>query len=112
MENRKSVRLKIDGNLCGKMVIRTELDILDISLTGIRFYCLRRINTNSTCSLILEKNGFTVNMRGVVVRSVLKRTKDVKGTNMPLYEVALHFETLNGEQKKKLDHLISLLKNG
>jgi hypothetical protein len=112
MEKRKNIRLKIDGNLFGKMVVRTDLDIIDISLTGIRFYCLRRINTNSTCSLTLEKNGFAVELKGFVVRSVLKRTKDVKGTKMPLYEVALQFETLDDEKKKKLDHLISLLQNG
>ena len=112
MEKRKNVRLRIDGNLFGKMVVRTDLEIIDISLTAIRFYCMRRINTNSLCSLVLEKNGFSVDLKGVVVRSVLKRTKEVKGTKVPLYEVALHFETLDDEKKKKLEHLISLLQNG
>lgn len=112
MEKRKSVRLKIEGNLCGTMVVRTHLDIIDISQTGIRFNCLRRINTNSTCTLTLEKSGVSVDLRGLVVRSVLRRTKDVKGAKMPLYEVAVHFEKLDDETEKNLDRLISLLKDG
>jgi hypothetical protein len=112
VEKRKSVRLKIDGTLFGKMVVRTQLDIIDISQTGIRFNCLRRININSTCTLTLEKSDVSVELRGIVVRSVLRRTKDVKGAKMPLYEVAVHFAELDDETKKNLDQLISLLKNG
>ncbi len=112
MEKRKSVRLKIDGELCGKMVVRTQLDIIDISQTGIRFNCLRRINTNSSCSLTLEKGGISVDLRGLVVRSVLRRTKDVKGAKMPLYEVAVQFDKLDDKTQKNLDRLISILQNG
>lgn len=108
MEHRKYKRVEIHSNISGRMVLTSHIRIADLSLNGIRFSCMRRVNTNSCYRLRLAKDDVRVEVRGTVVRSTMKNAI-VSGQQMPVYEVAMNFDALSGEQAASLQHIIEKL---
>lgn len=111
MENRKYKRVKIHGNISGKMILTSNLDILDLSLSGIRFNSVRRVNINSICKIKIEKDDISINLKGIIVRSTFKNTTIIEGKSIPVYEVAMNFGPLKDEERRSLEYLIRRLDN-
>ena len=112
MENRKDRRVKAKNSVKGKIILVEHLEILDVSLSGIRFYCLkkRRLEINSLQTIKIEKDDISVVAHGSVVRATLKTIKE-KGEDIPVYEVAMKFSGLNSAQTACIGKLILLLGN-
>lgn len=108
MEHRKYKRIQVHSDINGKMIITSHIEILDLSLSGIKFFCLKRVNTNSLNKIRLTKDDISVEVRGRVVRSTLKNSI-VNGQAMPVYEVAMSFEDLTDDCKESLKLLIKKL---
>lgn len=109
MDKRTAMRVSVNGQICGKMILVESLEILDISMTGVRFNCMRRVHMNSPHTIRIEKNDVSVNLRGTIIRASLKGQLPKDEKNRPVYEVAMHFENLSENDKKGLEELIKLL---
>ncbi len=109
-EKRKYQRVKIEGQVNGKLVLASEMEILDLSLGGVHFLCTKRILTNSRCIIKLKFADNNLSLSGRAVRSVFKGTKKIDGESMPVYEVALEFENLSEFKTNALKRLIEDLR--
>jgi len=108
LEQRKNKREAVHGNVRGKIVLIEHLEILDLSLSGIRFNCLKKVDTNNIHRIKIEKNNISINVKGKVVRSILKKLQE---KNIPVYEIAMNFENLSEDEKISLEKLIFILGN-
>ena len=108
-EKRRYKRVSVDGRIDGKVVLASEIDIIDISLGGIHFTCTKRILTNSKCVINLKHGNRIMAFSGNVVRSIFKGTKTSGTENMPLYEVAMEFTRLSDDRIDFLKALIDSL---
>ena len=111
MDHRAAIRVEVNGQMKGKMILVESLEILDISMTGIRFNCMRRMDMNSSHKIKIEKDDLSVNLRGIIVRSSFKGLQQTEEKSLPVYEVAMHFDHLSDVEKKGLEQLISILYN-
>lgn len=108
MEKRKYKRKIVKGEVDGKIILADCLNILDLSMNGIHFKCIRRMDMNSIHRIKFKKDGISLDVTGQVVRSTLKS----EGNSVPVYEVAMTFKDVSQEGKKSLEKLISLIGNG
>jgi hypothetical protein len=111
LDKRQHERKRVKGEVAGKMILVDHVMILDLSMNGIRFESIRRVDMNSLHTIKIEKNGISLSVKGQVVRSNLC-LKQQEGTQVALYEVAMTFRNLSQDAKKTLEKLISLLGNG
>jgi hypothetical protein len=112
VEKRKSKRVSVSGDVSGRMVLVSDLDIQDLSLTGIRFHCHGRVIPESKINLLVVKDSLRVKLPGTIVRSTLKNMPSaVSGQSMG-YEVAVSFNTLSPEERGALEKLIRLVEQG
>ena len=110
-DKREHERKRVKGEVDGKMILVDHLMILDLSMTGIRFESMRRVDMNSVHMIKIEKDNISLSLKGQVVRSYFC-LKQQDGTQVALYDVAMTFKSLSQEAKKSLEKLISLLGNG
>ncbi|GBD98940.1 MAG TPA: PilZ domain-containing protein [Nitrospirae bacterium] len=108
-EKRRHDRINNDGKLLGKVILASEMEIIDISRGGIRFKCTKRISTNSKCHINLKCGDKTIPMTGNVVRSAFRGTTEVGAENFPVYEVAMEFDNMSDEKKEFLKNIIDSL---
>ncbi len=112
MEKRKSKRVSVSGNVSGRMILVSDLDIQDLSLTGIRFRCHGRVIPGSKISLVVVKADLRAKLPGKIVRSTLKNVSSASSGDSMGYEVAVAFNTLSPEEKNSLEKLILLVEQG
>jgi hypothetical protein len=111
LEKRKCERKKVAGEVNGKMILIDHIHLIDLSLSGVRFQCGRRIEMNGIHRIKIEKGGTSLNIRGEVVRSTLSIEKSGDEC-VTLYEIAMTFKNLPQEMKKSLEEFISQIGNG
>jgi hypothetical protein len=109
VEKRKSKRISVSGDVSGRMVLVSDLDIQDLSVTGIRFRCHGRVIPESKINLVVVKDGVQVKLPGKIVRSTLKNLPSAAPGESMGYEVAVAFGTLSPEEKSSLEKLILLV---
>lgn len=111
MDKRGHKRKKVHGEIDGSMILVEYLQIIDLSLSGMRFSCFKRINTNSAQSIKIKKDSTSVRLKGTVVRSTLRRVEQREDKHCSVYEVAVNFGALSDHQKKTLEEIISFIGN-
>lgn len=111
MEHRRYKRVEISGNISGKMIFVTDLNLLDLSLSGVRFNCFRRVNTNSIYKIKIEKDDLSLTLQGTIVRSIFKGADESNGAYSPTYEVAMDFNKLSDKDTHALEVLINQIGN-
>lgn len=92
MERRGSRRVNVDSDVKGRVVLVSDCDISDISITGMRFLARRRILPNSRVNLDITKGGVRLLLAAVVVRAIIVSTGTPTDDEGPLYEVAVAFD--------------------
>lgn len=107
-DRRRSPRLPAPSDVKGGVILIEHLDILDLSLSGVRFNCTRRLNPGQSLNLVLRKDDVRVDLRGRVLRSRFLGTARIKGENHNTYEVALAFEHAP-EEKRQLQAFLPLV---
>ena len=112
MEKRKSKRVSVSGSVSGRMVLVSDLDIQDLSLTGIRFRCHGRVIPGSRINLVVVKDDLRVKLPGKTVRSTLKNMSPAPSGDSMGCEVAVAFTPLSPEEKDSLKKLILLVEQG
>lgn len=112
MEKRKSKRVSVSGDVSGRMVLVSDLDIQDLSVTGIRFRCHGRVVPGSKIDLAVVKGGLRVKLPGKTVRSAVKNMSSAVSGGSMGYEVAVSFGTISPEERVSLEKLILLVEQG
>ncbi len=106
-EKRRYKRYKLnDLEVHGKMVLATEVKVIDISISGIAVKADKRLNIGSDYTLKLEGSK-TVSLRGTVVWSSLNETrKGPQGEMIPVYAAGMQFKAMSNERTTELQYLI------
>jgi len=90
-----------------KMVLVTEVNVIDISIGGILLKANRRLNIGSEYALKLGAENRVISLRGAVIWSSLSESK--KGTDgevMPIYRAGLKFKNMSTERIAELLNFI------
>ena len=109
MEKRKSKRVSAQGNLSGRMVLSADLDIRDLSLSGVCFSCCERVAPGSKVQLLIHKESMSVRVECTVVRSSLRDSQSGSSPGSPVYEVGATFGRVDDEAKGRLERIMDLL---
>ena len=111
MEKRKHKRVAGSGDVSGRMLMVSSLDIRDLSLSGIRFKCSERMTPRSRVQMLVKKEDCQARLPGTVVRSSLKNSVARSGGTAAHYEVAVSFRDMSGTEQKHLRKIIQLLED-
>lgn len=102
-ERRQSARVPVRGDVTAGVILIEHLDILDLSLGGVRFCCTRRLNPGQSVDLSLRRGAARVNLRGNVVRSSFVGAVRIDGRDHTSYEVAVAFEQRPADERLRAD---------
>lgn len=95
-----------DREVNGKMVLATEVKIMDISITGISLKANRRLSIGSDYTLKLEGNR-AISLRGTVVWcSLIEAKKGAHGDMMPIYSAGIKLKDMSTERITELINFI------
>ena len=106
-DKRKYNRFQLnDREVHGKMILATEVKIIDISISGISLKTNRRLNIGSDYALKLEGR-MTISLRGTVVWCSLTETrKGSHGDMIPIYSAGIRFKDMSANMVTELQYLI------
>ena len=106
-DNRRYTRFRLNNReVNGKMVLATEVKVLDISISGIALKANRRLNIGSDYMLKLEGSNH-ISLKGTVIWCSLSETrKGSQGEVMPIYSAGMQFKDMSGERIRELQYFI------
>lgn len=102
-ERRQNARVSVRSDVKGGVILVEHLDILDLSLGGIRFACTRRLNPGQHVELALRNDAVRVNRRGTVVRSTFVGAVRIQDQEHISYEVAVAFDEQPCDERQRAD---------
>jgi hypothetical protein len=107
-EKRRHRRHSLDDmEVNGRMLLASDVKILDISVGGVSLKANRRLNIGCEYELKLQSREKLLSVKGVVVRSSLSGTKEVvAGEAAPVYAAGLSFTKLSPEKVTELTDFI------
>jgi hypothetical protein len=91
------------------MVLAADLDIRDLSLSGVCFTCCERVAPGSRVQLLIHKENVSVRVECTVVRSSLGDGHRGSPPGSPVYEVGATFESIDDEARGRLERIMNLL---
>jgi hypothetical protein len=95
--------MAVRADVKGGVVLVEHLDILDLSLSGVRFCCTRRLNPGQSVDLALRRGALRVSRRGTVVRSAFVGATRIDGRDHTSYEVAVAFDQKPRDERQLAD---------
>ena len=106
-DTRRYKRYKLDDRgVNGKMVLATEMQVIDISISGICLKANRRLNIGNDYTLKLEGRK-TISLRGTVVWSSLIETRKGSDEEMiPIYAAGMQFRDMSTDRLTELQYFI------
>jgi c-di-GMP-binding flagellar brake protein YcgR len=106
-DKRRYERFKLNNReVNGKMILATEVKVIDISISGISLKANRRFNIGSDYTLKLEGKR-TVFLRCTVVWCSLTETrKGSKEEMIPIYSAGMQFKDMSTERVSELQYFI------
>jgi c-di-GMP-binding flagellar brake protein YcgR len=91
----------------GKMILASQVEVVDISIGGISIKANRRLNIGGEYSLRLEDRNKVVSLKGTVVWSSLSETMAGRaGEAIPIYKAGLKFANISAEKINELLNFI------
>jgi len=113
LNTRRCRRFKLnDCEVSGKMVLATEVKVIDISISGIALKANRRLNIGGDYTLKLEGIK-SISLKGTVVWcSLIETRKGLKGEIIPVYSAGMQFKDMSAERITELQSLIESHKTG
>ncbi|MEW6109431.1 MAG: PilZ domain-containing protein [Nitrospirota bacterium] len=101
-EKRKFKRYNVDG-IHGNMIYSTDFNVVNISIDGTAIETTKRLNIGNQYSLKIKYRDDVLNIKGVVVWSILKRTETRKtGEAVPVYKAGIRFTNILSENSTGL----------
>lgn len=99
---RRQPRFLVEG-IHGRMSFASQVEILNMSVSGVAIKVDRRLNIGVEHALKLEVHDKTVTVRGVIVWSVLSEIKKGKdGEDVPVYSAGLRFTDVLSQRLMEL----------
>jgi hypothetical protein len=90
-DHRRQPRFVVEG-LHGRMTFASEVEIVNMSLSGVALKLGRRLNIGSEYTLKLEVNDKTLSVKGMIVWSALdERKSGAKGEDVLVYSAGMKF---------------------
>jgi hypothetical protein len=107
-ERRQHERLNIElRGMSGNMAFTNYFKVVDISTGGISFEADRRLNIGRTYTLSIIHDKQTINVKGTVIWSIIRKSKkDDRGNVIPVYKAGMKF---SDESREKIQELIPLI---
>ncbi len=108
VEKRRFKRYSVDVmEITSKMVLANDVKILDISVGGVSVSVDRRLNLESEYLLTMENKGKVINVKAMVVWSIITGSKvGPKGDIIPIYNAGMKFTQLNDQKIKEIADFI------
>lgn len=105
---RKNKRYKLDSmGIKSRMVLAKYVKILDISIGGVAVQTDKRMTVGSQYTLKIESKGKTLNVKGVVVWSVLGESiRDTRDNIIPIYTAGMKFIETSPERTGEIVNFI------
>lgn len=101
-KKRKHKRYPVDG-LHGNMLLASDVNIINLSLGGAAIEAEKRLNIGREYTLKLEGGKEPLALKGVVVWSVISRSRQTaKGDSVPVYTAGLQFKEIFDEKARSL----------
>lgn len=101
-ENRRSRRFKVDG-IHGNMIFSSDINIVNISIDGASIHTTKRLALDREYNLKIKYRDTTLNLKGIVVWSVLSHTEARKsGEVVPVYKAGLRFTNVLNDRSSGL----------
>ena len=101
IERRAHSRRQVtDGH--GLLRVRTEVEILNLSLTGAAIATAQRLSLGGTYRLLLRQESHRIDLDATVVRSALRTARNGTAPPAPVYETALEFQEMLGERGQEV----------
>ncbi len=101
-ERRKHKRHAVNGIL-GNVLYSSDLNVVNISIDGVAIETKKRIEINRVYPFKIKYKGFTLNIKGVVVWSVLSHSqKTESGEVIPIYRAGVKFTDAMSEKANVL----------
>jgi hypothetical protein len=101
-DRRRSKRYNVD-TIHGNLLYSTDINIVDISLGGVAIETSKRLNISKEYSLKIKYKDSILNLRGIIVWSLLSRTKTQKtGEVVPVYKAGMKFAPSMDEKTREL----------
>lgn len=91
MTNRRRHPRFVVENLFGKMVSASQVEILNMSLSGVAVKVDRRLNIGTEYALRLDLEAKTSHVKGMVVWSMLSDIRKVGGEDVSFYTAGIRF---------------------
>lgn len=106
-DNRRYKRFKLKNlEVSGKMVLATEVKVIDISISGISLQANRRLNIASDYTLKLEGRK-TISLKGTVIWcSLIEVREGYKEGMIPIYAAGMQFKDMSTERVAELQYFI------
>jgi len=107
-DNRRHKRFTLNvTDVDAKMVLVTEVNVIDISVGGILLKANRQLNIGSEYALKLGAKNRVISLRGAVIWSSLSESRArADGEVMPIYRAGLKFKNMSAESVTELLNFI------
>lgn len=105
MERRLRKRKVTNGSIEGGIVLVEPAEVHDLSLSGIRFKSVKKLDPNTRQKIAMLHNGKVLQLSGTVVRSSIANFREIEGLSVPIFEVAMHFDPVSTGKKDTLKAL-------
>jgi hypothetical protein len=106
MDNRRQPRFTVEG-VHGSLTFASEVDILNMSLSGVALRLDRRLNIGTEYTLKLDVDDATVSVQGVIVWAALDDVKKRPGGDeTPVYTAGMKFTNI---VTPRLAHLLEFI---
>jgi Tfp pilus assembly protein PilZ len=105
---RKNKRYKIDSmGMKSRMVLAKYVKILNMSIGGVALQTDKRMTVGSQYTLKIESKGKTLNVKGVVLWSVLGESiRDTRDNIIPIYTAGMKFIDISPEKTGEIVNFI------
>ncbi len=113
MEDKRShKRFTVEGmEISGKMLFANEVNVLDISVSGISLRADRRLEIGREYSLKLKYEDKVLSLNGVVMWSILNELRRISSDEMaPLYQAGIKFTDISPDKLGELMNFITFHK--
>ncbi len=106
IEKRSSKRFNVDG-IYGYMLFSSDLNIVNMSVDGMAIETNRRLNIDKEYTLKIKYKDENLNLKGLVVWSILSRTEAREtGEIVPIYKAGIRFTNVLTENAVRLFRFI------
>ena len=108
-EQRKHLRYSVVGTgINAKTVFNTEVELIDISTSGVSVSCTRRLNMGAEYLFKFEHGDKVISVKGDVVWARLTGVKKVtEGESVPVYTAGIKFKYLTEDAMESLGEFVA-----